>query len=223
MWVRSLGWDDPLEKEMATHSRILAWEIPCTEEPGQLYSMESRGVRHNWVNTPPPPPRPLQGPASLATQLYLVLSLVSHPLWLLAHPASHTLMPLLFCELVRTPPPVWKVIPQIPVGFLLNLLHEASPDPCFPSAISPGPAFLTPPPCSDSSFSPSPSNMVYNLSIMFVAYLPLSTGMYTLWVQEFLSALFPSYILATGIMLAPREGSINIYWMNKCKFISEKY
>ena len=35
-WVRSLGWEDPLEKEMATHSSILAWEIPWTEEPGGL-------------------------------------------------------------------------------------------------------------------------------------------------------------------------------------------
>ena len=34
--VRSLGWEDPLEKEMATHSSILAWEIPWTEEPGGL-------------------------------------------------------------------------------------------------------------------------------------------------------------------------------------------
>ena len=35
-WVRSLGREDPLEKEMATHSSILAWKIPCTEEPGRL-------------------------------------------------------------------------------------------------------------------------------------------------------------------------------------------
>ena len=35
-WVRSLGWEDPLEKEMATHSSILAWKIPWTEEPGGL-------------------------------------------------------------------------------------------------------------------------------------------------------------------------------------------
>ena len=33
-WVQSLGWEDPLEKEMATHSNILAWEIPWTEDPG---------------------------------------------------------------------------------------------------------------------------------------------------------------------------------------------
>ena len=38
LWVRSLGWEDPLEKEMATHSRILAWNIPWTKEPGRLYS-----------------------------------------------------------------------------------------------------------------------------------------------------------------------------------------
>ena len=41
MQVRSLGQDDPLEKEMATHSRILAWEIPSTEESGRLQSMGS--------------------------------------------------------------------------------------------------------------------------------------------------------------------------------------
>ena len=40
-WVRSLGWKDPLEKGMATHSSILAWRIPWMEEPGGLQSMES--------------------------------------------------------------------------------------------------------------------------------------------------------------------------------------
>ena len=39
-WVLSLGWEDPLEQEMATHSSILAWEIPWTEKPGRLQSME---------------------------------------------------------------------------------------------------------------------------------------------------------------------------------------
>ena len=38
-WVRNLGWEDPLEKEMATHSSILAWGIPWTKEPGRLQSM----------------------------------------------------------------------------------------------------------------------------------------------------------------------------------------
>ena len=41
-WVRSLGWEDLLEKEMATHSSILAWKIPWTEEPGGLQSMGSQ-------------------------------------------------------------------------------------------------------------------------------------------------------------------------------------
>ena len=43
-WVRSLGREDPLEKEMATHSSILAWRIPWTEEPGRLQSMGSQRV-----------------------------------------------------------------------------------------------------------------------------------------------------------------------------------
>ena len=45
--VRSLGWEDPLVKGMATHSNILAWKIPWTEEPGRLQSMGSQRVRHN--------------------------------------------------------------------------------------------------------------------------------------------------------------------------------
>ena len=44
-WIRSLGREDPLEKEMATHSNILAWEIPWTEEPGRLWSMELQKSR----------------------------------------------------------------------------------------------------------------------------------------------------------------------------------
>ena len=48
-WVRSLGREDPLEKEMATHSSILAWRIPWTEEPGGLQSMESQRVGHDWA------------------------------------------------------------------------------------------------------------------------------------------------------------------------------
>ena len=42
MWVQSLGQEDPLEKEMATHSSILTWKIPWTEEPGGLQSMGSQ-------------------------------------------------------------------------------------------------------------------------------------------------------------------------------------
>ena len=46
-WVRSLGWEDPLEEGMATHSSILAWRIPCTEEPGGPQSMGSQRVQHD--------------------------------------------------------------------------------------------------------------------------------------------------------------------------------
>ena len=46
-WVRSLGREDPLEKEMATHSSTLAWKILWTEEPGRLRSMGSQRVRHD--------------------------------------------------------------------------------------------------------------------------------------------------------------------------------
>ena len=48
-WVRSLGLEDLLEKEISTHSSILAWKIPWTEEPGRLQSMGSQRVRHDWV------------------------------------------------------------------------------------------------------------------------------------------------------------------------------
>ena len=46
-WVQSLGWEDLLEKEMATHSSILAWKIPWMEEPGRLQSMGSQRVGHD--------------------------------------------------------------------------------------------------------------------------------------------------------------------------------
>ena len=63
--VRSLGWEDPLEKEMATHSSILAWKIPWTEEPGGLQSM--------WLQ------RVYIGKASIATfYLLFPLAKLSH-------------------------------------------------------------------------------------------------------------------------------------------------
>ena len=46
-WVRSLGREDPLEKEMAIYSSTIAWKIPWTEEPGRVQSMGSQRVRHN--------------------------------------------------------------------------------------------------------------------------------------------------------------------------------
>ena len=49
MQIQSLGREEPLEKEMATHSSILAWKIPWTEEPGDLQSMRSQKVGHDLV------------------------------------------------------------------------------------------------------------------------------------------------------------------------------
>ena len=49
--VRSLGWEDPLEKEMAAQSSILAWKIPWMEEPGRLLSMGLQRVRHEWATS----------------------------------------------------------------------------------------------------------------------------------------------------------------------------
>ena len=46
-WVRSLGWEDPLDKGTTTHSSILAWRIPWTEEPGRLQSLGLQRVRHD--------------------------------------------------------------------------------------------------------------------------------------------------------------------------------
>ena len=59
-WIRSLGWEDSLEKGRATHSSILAWEILWTEEPGGLQPMGSQRVGHSWVTKPPPPTRRLR-------------------------------------------------------------------------------------------------------------------------------------------------------------------
>ena len=47
--IRSLGWEDPLEREMATHFSILAWKIPWTEQAGKLQSMELQRVGHDFT------------------------------------------------------------------------------------------------------------------------------------------------------------------------------
>ena len=53
-WVRSLCWEDPLEKEMATHSSTLAWEVPWTEEPGGIQSLGSQSdpMNHSMPGLP---------------------------------------------------------------------------------------------------------------------------------------------------------------------------
>ena len=61
-WVRSLGQEGPLEKEMATHSSILAWRIPWMEEPGGLQSTGSQRVRHDWATSLTHSPTPVFWP-----------------------------------------------------------------------------------------------------------------------------------------------------------------
>ena len=51
--AQSLGQEDSLEEEMVTHSSVLAWKIPWTEEPGSLQSMGSQRVGHDWAHTRP--------------------------------------------------------------------------------------------------------------------------------------------------------------------------
>ena len=51
VWVRSLGWEDLLEKEMATHSSTLVWKIPWMEEPGRLQYMGSQRAGHDWMTS----------------------------------------------------------------------------------------------------------------------------------------------------------------------------
>ena len=68
-WVRSLDCEDPLEEGMATHSSILTWRIPWTEEPGGLQSMGSQRVGHNWsdfarTHAPPVPCLPAFSPSA---------------------------------------------------------------------------------------------------------------------------------------------------------------
>ena len=55
MWVQFLGQEDPLEKEMATHSSILAWRIPWTEEPGRLHTVHGIARAGHDLATKPPP------------------------------------------------------------------------------------------------------------------------------------------------------------------------
>ena len=78
-WVWSLGREDPLEKEMTTHSSTLAWKIPRTEEPSRLQSMVSQRVKHNWVT-------------SLLLSFHLFLLYARHRLMVILHISSHLIL-----------------------------------------------------------------------------------------------------------------------------------
>ena len=81
-WVRSLGWEDPLEKEMATHSSILAWRIPWTEKPCGLQSMGSQRIGHDWASNTILLQR-FFSPKTVCPQPLCIFSELSHPFpWL---------------------------------------------------------------------------------------------------------------------------------------------
>ena len=78
--VQSLGWEDPLEKGMATHSSILHWRIPWTEEPGRLQFMELQRVRHDRVTNTFRKDTLMEGSSSGYGDLFLSLPYISvHP------------------------------------------------------------------------------------------------------------------------------------------------
>ena len=109
-WVRSLGWEDPLEEGMATHSSILARRIPWTEEPEGLQSMGLKRVGHDWAtvhSTRPDPagrhPSSFLGGQSLCLWLlFLHGNFISRSLW------KYSLLPILFmCLQLNLTPTGW--------------------------------------------------------------------------------------------------------------------
>ena len=79
--IQSPGQEDPLEKEMATHSSILGWDISRTEEPGGLQSMELQRVRHDLVTKLNNKKNPIKHLYNLKRQLPMIASLISYPFW----------------------------------------------------------------------------------------------------------------------------------------------
>ena len=116
-WVRSLGWEDPLEKEMFTHYSILAWEIPWSEEPGRLLSMGLQRVRQDWVSTH-------TGSFALTclpevTRLRLLVGSFSQ--YVAVCSGSGLLLPVSQEELVKYEPNVAPVLFQPPSLFLAGI------------------------------------------------------------------------------------------------------
>ena len=120
-WVRSLDWEDPLEKEMATHSSILAWRIPWTEEPGGLQSTgvtKSRTQLSDFTFT---------FFSFIKSSKILCVSLEVEP-----RPCLKAIVLFLHCSSLASASPfpwiatVWKAsMPRIPTGsFLVSLLFK---------------------------------------------------------------------------------------------------
>ena len=115
--VRSLGREDPLEKEMATHSSTLAWKIPRTEKPGRLQSMGSQRVGHDWATFLSFPSPQWDQSFSIPLNKWLNLPLLS--LCFLKH-SSH-----LFLDVFASC--CTKMTPSHPVPHLHTHAHLLSP------------------------------------------------------------------------------------------------
>ena len=130
-WVRSLGWEGPLEEEMATPSSILAWEIPWTGQPGRLQSMGSQRVGRDWSIS------------HACTTIYLST-------WYLTS-YSHT-SPLLFQKGLKAKPENWvveetecvEIILDCEVQTQITLNPSPTPWPSVSSAGTRGKGFSAP-------------------------------------------------------------------------------
>ena len=120
--VRSLGQEDPLEKEMATHFSTLAWRIPWKEEPGRLQSIGSQRVRHDW-----------------ATSLSFYFNQVKNLIVIFCSTCSFlagVLIPVMYFTFQRHSPPIWYIPKavyfawwkyQYPCHSILRISHSLSP------------------------------------------------------------------------------------------------
>ena len=98
--VWSLGWEDPLEKEMAIHSSTLAWQIPWTEEPGRLQSMGLQRVGHDWATW-----LHLKNFITVSVYMCVCLSICD---FMCIHRLDHSEIYSLVAQLVNNPPAVWE-------------------------------------------------------------------------------------------------------------------
>ena len=114
MWVSSLGQEDSLEEGVATHSSILAWRIPWTEDPGGLPSMESQRFRHNWSDWAWMHPFPLL----LLSCSYIVILLYLTPQSI--HPLINIWVVSSFYILWIKPKHSWKYLLVYRHSFLLD-------------------------------------------------------------------------------------------------------
>ena len=110
-WVHFLGWEDPLENGMATHSSILAWRIPWTEEPGGLQSLGSQSVGHDWETNTLSSSPPTWAPFLVSCTAWRPWphNLASVPVMSILPSAPDLPFTDLLCETLRFSAPIWML------------------------------------------------------------------------------------------------------------------